>query len=121
MTQIITNLLNPHPNSSIPITVHFRSTYEFKRRANTFSQGDDTRSKVRAVQMVNCRGLGILLFTLGDLYYPGPHGLCRLCKPLPCFSFPKFLRLRREGQRDLIEYVEISCEGIAATSLVSLY
>lgn len=102
--------------------MHFRSPHELKRRANAFSRGDDTRSKVRAVHIVNLgyRSLSILLFTLGGWYYPGPRGLCRLCILLPCFSFPKFLRFRQEGQRDLIEYVEISCEGIGAASLVSL-
>jgi hypothetical protein len=120
-TQIITNFLNPHPNSSIPISVNFRSPYQLKRRTNTFSRGDDTRSKIRAVPTVNRCSLSILFLTLGDSYYPGQHGLCHRCKPMLYFSFPKFLRLHREGQRDLIEYVEISCEGIGVTSLVSAY
>lgn len=54
------------------------------------------------------------------MYYPCPRGLCRRCRPSPYFSFPKFRRLHREDQRDLIEHVEISCEGIGAKSLVKL-
>ena len=62
MTQIVTNLLNPHPDSSIPIRVHFRSPYKLERRANALSRRDDTRSEVRAVPIFNYRRLSIQVF-----------------------------------------------------------